>query len=236
MEQGAGNREQGTGTAKLWLVFAAVAVALVAIAVWWIVAKSGEGESASLQLERHIPSHIVDAASAGERTATAGGIVPNAPQSQDDETSSGDDSESESESEEEPQTEEEKREAEEEKLVDAFDDLTDKWQEPSAKGVTMADVDNFAKSFRRIPKARQDECIHRALNLIPDENVMLLAGVLMDKTMDKEIVETVYNDVLNRDEDVKKPILQEIFKDKTHPCWADTAWILDVTGELPKAK
>ena len=34
----------------------------------------------------------------------------------------------------------------------------------------------------------------------------------------------------------KKPILQQIFKDKTHHCWADTAWILDVTGELPKAK
>ena len=136
----------------------------------------------------------------------------------------------------EPMTEEEKREAEEEKKVDAFDNLTDKWMEPSAKGVTMADVDNFAKAFRQVPKDRRDECIHRALNLIPDENVMLLAGVLMDKAMDKEIVETVYNDILNRDEDVKKPILQEIFKDKSHPCWADTAWILDVTGELPKAK
>ena len=140
------------------------------------------------------------------------------------------------ETEEEPQTEEEKREAEAEKKVDAFDNLTDKWMEPSAKGVTMADVDNFAKTFRQVPKNRQDECIHRALNLIPDENVMLLAGVLMDKTMDKEIVETVYNDILNRDEDVKKPILQEIFKDKTHPCWTDTAWILDVTGDLPEKK
>ena len=132
--------------------------------------------------------------------------------------------------------EEEKREAEEEKLVNDFDGLTDKWMKSSAKGVTMSDIDNFAKAFRKIPKARQDECIHRALNLIPDENVMLLAGVLMDKAMDKEIVEAVFNDVLNRDEDVKKPILQEIFKDKTHPCWADTAWILDVTGELPKTK
>lgn len=131
-------------------------------------------------------------------------------------------------------TEEEKREAEEEKLVNDFDDLTDKWMEPSAKGVKMEDIDNFTKSFRRIPKARRDECIHRALNLVPDENVMLLAGVLMDKSMDKEIVETVYNDILNRDEDVKKPILKEIFKDKSHPCWTDTAWILDVTGELPK--
>ena len=26
----------------------------------------------------------------------------------------------------------------------------------------------------------------------------------------------------------------KIFKDKSHPCWADTAWILDVTGELQK--
>ena len=138
--------------------------------------------------------------------------------------------------EEEPQTAEEKREAEEEKLVEAFDDLTDKWMKPSAKGVAMADIDNFAKSFRKIPKERRDECIHRALNLVPDENVMLLVGVLMDKSVDKEIIETVYNDILNRDEDVKKPILQEIFKDKSHPCWADTAWILDVTGELPKAK
>ena len=169
-----------------------------------------------------------------ERTATVGRGVPAAPQSQDNETSSKDDSE-EPENDE-PRTEEEKREAEEAKLVDAFDDLTDKWQEPSEKPVTMPDIDNFAASFRKIPKNRQDECIHRALNLIPDENVMLLAGVLMDKSMDKEIVETVYNDVLNRDEDVKKPILQQIFKDKSHPCWADTAWILDVTGELPKAK
>ena len=136
----------------------------------------------------------------------------------------------------EPRTEEEKREAEEEKLVNAFDDPTDKWMEPASKGVTMTDVDAFAKAFRRIPKARRDECVHRALNLIPNENVMLLAGILMDKSMDKEIVETVYNDILNRDEDVKKPILQQIFKDKSHPCWADTAWILDVTGELPKAK
>ena len=53
---------------------------------------------------------------------------------------------------------------------------------------------------------------------------------------DKEIVETVYNDILNRSEEVKKPILQQIFKDKSHPCWTDTAWILDVTGELPKKK
>ena len=147
-------------------------------------------------------------------------------------------SEQEGEEESAPLTEEEKRERAEEALVEAFDALTDKWMEsaPDGKSVTMEDVRQFAEQFRKLPKSRQDECLHRALNLVPDENVMLLAGILMDKTLDKEILETVYNDVLNRDEGVKKPILQQIFKDKSHPCWADTAWILDVTGELPAGK
>ena len=135
-----------------------------------------------------------------------------------------------------PVSEEEKREAEEEALVEAFDALTDSWMEPSQKGIAMDDVQRFVGQFRKLPASRKGECLQRALNLVPDENVMLLAGVLMDKSQENEYLEMVYNDVLNRDEDVKKPILQQIFKDKDHPCWADTAWILDVTGELPGKK
>ena len=220
-------RERGRGKVKLGLALVAVAVGVVIVVLLLTRQDAASTVNAVSRRVGEGTSRLADV-----RTATVGRGVPAAPESQEGEASSGDDSEPRSE--EEPQTEEEKREAEEEKLVNDFDDLTDKWMKSSAKGVTMSDIDNFAKAFRKIPKARQDECIHRALNLIPDENVMLLAGVLMDKTMDKEIVETVYNDILNRDEDVKKPILQQIFKDKTHPCWADTAWILDVTGELPK--
>lgn len=133
-------------------------------------------------------------------------------------------------------TDEDVREAEETKLVDAFDALTDAWQEPTKKQVSMADIKRFNDQFRKVPASRKDECLHRALNLIPDENIMLLAGILMDKSYDAEILDTVYGDVLNRAEEVKKPILHQIFKDKTHPCWADTAWILDVTDELPGRK
>ena len=213
---------------KVVVTVAAVA-AVIAIAAWWIVVKNGEAESLPLRQDENSNPGIAEAVSAkgpSDLPARSGEDSDSSPSEWDEDEDSED----------EPQTEEERREAEEEKLVDAFDDLTDKWQEPSAKGVTMADIDNFAQSFRKVPKARQDECVQRALNLIPDENVMLLAGILMDKTMDKEIIEEVYDDILNRDEDVKKPILQQIFNDKTHPCWADTAWILDVTDELPKGK
>lgn len=133
-------------------------------------------------------------------------------------------------------SEDERREREEEALVEKFDELTDKWMEASEKGVTMDDVLAFSRQFAKVPKDRKEECLHRAINLIPDGNVMLLVGILMDKSQDKELVELVYNDILNRDDDVKKPILQQIIKDKSHPCWADTAWILDVTGELPEEK
>ncbi len=124
-------------------------------------------------------------------------------------------------------------EREETALVDAFDSLTDKWMEPAKAGVSMEDIEAFSEQFRKVPKARREECLQRALNLVPDENVMLLAGILMDKTQEKDLVELVFNDILNRADEVKKPIMQQIFKDKSHPCWADTAWILDVTGELP---
>lgn len=129
-------------------------------------------------------------------------------------------------------SEEEKKEAEEERLVEEFDALTDKWMEPTKKPVTIDEINKFTSSFRKVPKARRDECIQRALNLVPDENVMVLAGILLDKSFGNETVEAVFNDILNRDESVKKPILEQIFKDKTHPCWADVAWIFDVTGEL----
>jgi len=205
-----------------------IAVLLLAGAgTWYLVAPpSDKGEAASSPLEKKelSASASVDAASRRVGAKDDSSI----PQTRQEAASTED---ADSPEEEEPQTEEEKAAAAAEAKVEAFDDLTDKWLEPTKAGVTMKDVDAFADTFRQVPKDRQDECIHRALNLIPDDNVMLLAGVLMDKTMDKEIVETVFNDVLNRDEDVKKPILQQIFKDKTHPCWADTAWILDVTGE-----
>ena len=227
-KEGSGIRDQGSGKAKPWLVLAAVAVVIaIGMFTFW----KGEAVSRPLQQKGKSTSRIAEA------VPSKGSSAKSERSGQENVSSLSEEDEKDVEAPENvPQTEEEKREAEEEKLVNAFDNLTDKWLEPSAKGVKMADIDNFAASFRKIPKARQDECVHRALNLIPDENVMLLAGILMDKTMDKEIVETVYNDILNRDEDVKKPILQQIFKDKTHPCWADTAWILDVTGELPKAK
>ena len=127
-------------------------------------------------------------------------------------------------------TEEEKLAVREETLVMAFDDLTDKWRAPVHSDVPMAEVENFHRQFKKIPDSRKEECLQRALNLLPDENIMLLAGILTDKEQPREYLELVFNDILNRDESVKIPLLELIYKDKEHPCWETTAWIFDASG------
>jgi len=214
----------------VWIVVAVLVAA--GAGAWWALSSGGDGGAAS-SAEGRRPGTEPPSAGSVTRSPGRSGTEGGAPASDDRSGEDADSRQPDAAGEEEPLTEEEKAAAEAEAKVEAFDGLTDKWMEPAKSGVTMADVDAFVAAFRKVPKDRRDECIHRALNLVPDENVMLLAGVLMDKTMDKETVETVFNDVLNRDEEVKKPILRQIFKDKTHACWADTAWILDVTGETP---
>ena len=149
-------------------------------------------------------------------------------------SSSGDSSDEPSSVAEDPEPESESM-TEEERKVEAFDSETDKWMDvEKANSPTMQDIHDFAKKFKELPEDRKEECLQRALNLIPDDNVMLLVGILMDKSQKKDFAELIYNDVLNRSDDVKKPILKQIHSDKSHPCWADTAWILDVTGENDK--
>lgn len=209
----------------LTLVVIALAIGM-GVSLWWRGRAEDRREAVSTCPSNHL-SRPADQPTGRPETS----VSHDAEVSVEDEADAG---EPDSGASEEPPTEEEKREAEEEAKVEAFDGMTDKWMEPAAKGVSMADVNAFVRAFRDVPKERQDECVHRALNLIPDENVMLLAGILMDRSLGEEVAETVFADILNRNEDVKMVILQQVYKDKTHPCWTDAAWILDVTGEQPK--
>jgi len=118
-----------------------------------------------------------------------------------------------------------------ERKVRKFNAETDRWVK--GRPVTVADIQAFGDGLKAVPPSRRVECLRRALNLIPDANVGLLAGVVLDKTQDTEIVETTFRDIANRPEEVKEPILEAIAKDKTHPCYSDVEWIYEVTGEKP---
>ena len=212
------------------LVAVLAVLALVACAAWFALRNTrAEGGEDASKPNSAAKGRIADAGRSGSRKPTAATAESKEQKGEDAEMSM----ESGEENETEELSEEEKREREEEARVNAFDDMTDKFMETEEgrKAVTMDDVKKFRELFKNVPKDRKEECLHRALNLLPDDNVMLLAGILMDKEEDKELVELVFNDILNRDDSVKQVLLKEIFKDKSHPCWADTAWILDVTGQ-----
>lgn len=125
-------------------------------------------------------------------------------------------------------------EDEEDALADAFDALTDRWTLPSETAATLEDVEAFVEQFRKVPRKRRGECLQRALNLLPDENAMLLVGILMDKTLDRATAMSVFADIVNRGDVVKNPVLRQILADESHPCHDDAAWIFEVTGEKPE--
>ena len=197
-------------------IFLVIVAAVVAVAAVLYFRRSRPDETPTPEAKRPIPSAV----------AAGTGQVPEVTPATATTKAADDESGSEPEL-----TAEEKAEADEQARVDAFDSLVDRWMEPSEKGVTMEDVDEFAAAFRAVPEESREDGIRRALNLVPDENALLLAGVLMDKSQPREFVELVFNDVLNRAEEVKLPILRQILKDRSHPCWADAAWIFDATGE-----
>lgn len=100
----------------------------------------------------------------------------------------------------------------ERRVVQWFDDLTDKWSKSANPPVTVDDVKAFVAVFQNLPPSVRQAHLQRSLNLIPDENVLLLAGILLDKGTDEAFAKLIFNDIINRDESVKLPILKKFTK------------------------
>lgn len=111
-----------------------------------------------------------------------------------------------------------------EKLVDTL-----------AESQDVPDAPRMAKvkeAFARLSGDDQRDAIHRALNLLPDEQFPALYAILFDKNQDPEILDAIFNDALNRPEDLKNPLLKELSRDREHPSFFESARILDAMGPL----
>ncbi len=117
------------------------------------------------------------------------------------------------------------------KAVEDWEGLVDKLTEQ--KGApTQESVAEVKEAFDKLDKRDQNDAIHRALNLLPDEQFPSLYGILFDKSENAEILDAIFSDALNRDEDIKVPLMKTLVVDKEHPMFFESARILDVTGEL----
>ena len=208
---------------KSLFILVALAAVVVAIYVWRRnPPHDGRGTSGDAQVERQSPGGgSARSSNAGARPGNEG------PRNVEESAADSDDGTSEAQpSDSSPDPADAER-----ALVEEFDNATDKWTNPVSGEISTKEVYAFADAFSRVPANYKRESLQRALNLIPDDNIMILAGLLMDKSQEKEYIMAVFQDVLNRSDDVKQPLLNEIYKDKTHPCWPEVAWIFDATGQ-----
>ena len=208
---------------KSLFILVALAAVVVAIVVWRRnPPHDGRGTSGDAQVERQSPGGgSARSSNAGARPGNEG------PRNVEESAADSDDGTSEAQpSDSSPDPADAER-----ALVEEFDNATDKWTNPVSGEISMKEVYAFADAFSRVPTKYKHESLQRALNLIPDDNIMILAGLLMDKSLDNEYIVAVFQDVLNRSDEVKQPLLNEIYKDKTHPCWPEVAWIFDATGQ-----
>lgn len=94
--------------------------------------------------------------------------------------------------------------------------------------VTVEEQEEVLELFRDLSPEAQNEQIHHAMNLLPDETVEVVYGILFDTSQPPEVIGVIFHDLLNRDEAIKNPVMEEIVKDKSHPMYVESARILDI--------
>ena len=100
--------------------------------------------------------------------------------------------------------------------------------------VTEADQRRVRDLFNALTEEQQLEETHHAMNLLPDETVSLMYEILFDKTQNEDVIDIIFSDILNRDESLKDPVMEEIIKDPEHPMFAEASRILEITRDDPE--
>ena len=113
------------------------------------------------------------------------------------------------------------------KKWEAFvDQITERKTPPEA-----GQMEQFKNEFMRLHADDQVDAIQNALNLLPDEQFVSLFAILFDKTQNPDVLDEIFNDALNRPEEIKVPMMKALLRDKGHPLHDEAARILDATGE-----
>jgi hypothetical protein len=101
-----------------------------------------------------------------------------------------------------------------------------------------ADTDNatmvrgMVSSMRDLPPEAQEEFVAHAVNLCEDEQYEMLARIYLDPRTPKPVSETIFNDALNRPDEIKLPLLVQTLRNATHPMSAEAREILEMYLDL----
>jgi hypothetical protein len=113
---------------------------------------------------------------------------------------------------EQPKTESEIAYEEWEKVFDGLVKLQNEGNKPTAKQVS-----DFKAAFDKLSDEVKLENIPHAQNLFTDVSIEYLTVILFDTKEPKDVLSSIYYDLLNRPEEFKMPIIRKLASDKSHP-------------------
>ncbi|MEY4300559.1 MAG: hypothetical protein RIR25_1795 [Verrucomicrobiota bacterium] len=102
----------------------------------------------------------------------------------------------------------------------------------SAGSDTAKTVRGLTLNFASLPPEAQEEFIAHAVNLCEDEQYSLLEGIYLNNATPAEVKDTIFNDLLNRPDEIKLPLLAKSLANPAHPMAADSREILEMYLEV----
>ena len=111
-----------------------------------------------------------------------------------------------------PKTESEIAYEEWEKIFDGLVRFQNEGKRPTAKQVA-----DFKAAFDKLSDEVKLENIPHAQNLFTDASIDYLTVILFDTKEPKDVLSSIYYDLLNRHEELKMPIIRKLAADKNHP-------------------
>jgi len=93
-------------------------------------------------------------------------------------------------------------------------------------------VRGLVTSMRGLPTEAQEEFVAHAVNLCEDDQYEMLARIYLDPKTPKAVSETIFNDALNRPDEIKLPLLANTLRNATHPMTAEAKEILEAYLDL----
>lgn len=103
-----------------------------------------------------------------------------------------------------------------EKVFDGLVKLQNEGKRPTAKQVA-----DFKAAFDKLSDEVKLENIPHAQNLFTDASIDYLTVILFDTKEPKDVLSSIYYDLLNRPEELKMPIIRKLAADKRHPLSED---------------
>lgn len=119
--------------------------------------------------------------------------------------------------------------SERERALAAWERLVEKAAGGIQAGWTNS-PERVKQAFENLDVRDRMDCIRYALNLLPDERFSMVCGILYDKDQDPDVLGAIFDDALNRSDEIKAAILEHLREDRNHPLFAEAARIVDAAA------